>query len=154
MSPPPIFLVLPPQCVVKSTASRAGLSGFTPGSAILQSCDLRQVPQPWVMKCQCLAFTKCSQKVSLYYLTAKQLGETALRTSVCGQCHLLAGSGSPFPGLEAGCLSPPSGTAGNTDSCPASRSLCGGHFFRFPFPLWRDRLLCERNARTHVCDPS
>lgn len=68
-----------------------------------------------------------------------------------GQCHLLAGSVSPSPALDAGCLSPLPGTAGDTNSCPASRScLCGGHLFHLSFPLWRN-LSSLRGTHEQIC---
>lgn len=67
-----------------------------------------------------------------------------------GQCHLLAGSVSPSPGLDSGCLSPLPGTAGDTDSCPASRScLCGGHLFHLSSV--EKSVFSERNTSTGVC---
>lgn len=68
-----------------------------------------------------------------------------------GQCHLLAGSVSPSPGLDAGCLSRLPGTAGDAASCPACRScLCGGHLFRLSFPLWRN-LSFLRGRQGSIC---
>ena len=107
-----------------------------------------QVLSPRQLKCRCLAFSKCSQKVSRYYLTAPAAGckrPSAHQSE--GQGHLLEGSGSPSPGSEAGCLSPLSVTAGDTDSCSAVRSsLCGSLLFCFS-PLWGNPSSLQEEAK-------
>lgn len=71
-----------------------------------------------------------------------------------GQCHLLAGSVSPSPGLDAGCLSRLPGTAGDAASLSCLQILS----------VWRPSLpsllssveksvFPERKARIDLCCP-